>query len=42
MAINEKVKRLYDVLNGAGAQVGTEDEFNEWFFKPGEEGYKNR
>lgn len=43
MAIeNKKVKSLYDALKSDGAMVGTEDNFNEWFFKPGEEGYKNR
>lgn len=40
--INPKVKSLYDALKSDGGDVGTEQEFNSWMFKPGEEGYKNR
>lgn len=42
MAINAKVKSLYDALKADGADVGTEQEFNDYFFKPGKEGYENR
>ena len=43
MPINsKKVKTLYDALVADGADVGTEDEFNNWFFARGEQGYKNR
>lgn len=42
MPINSKVKRLYDALKADGGDVGTPEEFNSWFFKPGKEGYKNR
>lgn len=43
MAINNsKVKHIYDTLKSGGADIGTEDEFNSWFFKPGKEGYENR
>lgn len=42
MPINYKVKQLYDALKEDGADVGSEQEFNDWFFKPGDEGYKNR
>lgn len=42
MPINSKVKRLYDSLKADGGDVGTPEEFNSWFFKPGKEGYKNR
>ena len=39
---NQKVKDLYQVLQQGGADVGTEDEFNDWLFKAGDEGYQNR
>ena len=39
---SKKVKTLYDALAADGAEVGTEDEFNNWFFAQGEQGYKNR
>lgn len=42
MPINSKVKRLYDALKADSGDVGTPEEFNSWFFKPGKEGYKNR
>ncbi len=42
MAINSKVKKLYDALKADGGDVGTPEEFNSWFFKPGKEGYHNR
>lgn len=42
MPINSKVKKLYDALKADGGDVGTPEEFNSWFFKPGKEGYKNR
>lgn len=42
MPINSKVKKLYDALRADGGDVGTPEEFNSWFFKPGKEGYKNR
>ena len=42
MPINGKVKEIYDTLKGGGADVGTEQEFNEWFFAKGDQGYKNR
>ena len=40
--ISQKVKSLYDVLKSNGEDVGSEQEFNDWFLKPGQEGYKNR
>ena len=39
---SKKVKTLYDALVADGADVGTEDEFNSWFFASGDKGYKNR
>ena len=42
MAVDERVQSLYNALKADGADVGTVEEFNEWFFKPGEEGYNNR
>ena len=42
MPINGKVKQLYDALKYDGADVGTEQEFNDYFFAKGEQGYKNR
>lgn len=41
-AISQKVKSLYEVLLHDGADVGTLQEFNDWFLKPGKEGYTNR
>ena len=38
--ISQKVKSLYDVLKSNGEDVGSEQEFNDWFLKPGQEGYK--
>lgn len=40
--ISQKVKSLYDVLKRNGEDVGSEQEFNDWLLKPGQEGYKNR
>lgn len=37
-----KVSDLYEALVKDGADVGTEKEFTDWFFKPGGEGYRNR
>ncbi|MDE6010871.1 MAG: hypothetical protein K2F87_05470, partial [Muribaculaceae bacterium] len=42
MGINSKVKILYDALKADGADVGSEQEFNDWFLRPGEDGYNNR
>ncbi len=42
MALHPKVKQLYDTLKGGGADVGTEQEFNSWFFASGNTGYQNR
>ena len=42
MAIDSRVKALYDALKADGADVGTEEEFNAYMFKPGKEGYQNR
>lgn len=42
MAINKKVKALYDALKADGDFSGSEQEFNDYFFKPGKEGYQNR
>lgn len=42
MALDSKVKSLYDAMKADGADVGTEQEFNDYFFKPGKEGYENR
>ena len=42
MAINDKIKSLYDTLKADGADVGSEQEFNDWFLAKGDEGYKNR
>lgn len=42
MAISNKIKQLYDAIKSDGGDVGTEDEFNDWFLRPGEEGYNNR
>ena len=41
-SINPKVKKIYDTLKNGGGDVGTEQEFNNWFFASGEQGYKNR
>ncbi len=40
MAISNKIKQLYDAIKSDGGDVGTEDEFNDWFLRPGEEGGK--
>ena len=40
--INPKVKKIYDTLKGGGGDVGSEQEFNDWFFAKGDQGYKNR
>lgn len=40
--MNDKVKSLYTTLQKAGADVGTEQEFNDYFFAQGDQGYKNR
>lgn len=37
-----KVKILYDALKEDGVDVGSEEEFYDWFFTPGKEGYENR
>jgi hypothetical protein len=42
MPINNKVKSIYDTLKSGGADVGTEDEFNSWFFEKGDKGHNNR
>lgn len=42
MPINQKVKQIYDTLKGGGADVGTEQEFNDWFLAKGDQGYQNR
>ena len=42
MAINAKIQSLYDAMESEGADVGTPEEFNSWFLKPGKEGYDNR
>lgn len=40
--MNDNIKKLYDELNGGGADVGSPDEFNNWLSAKGEQGYKNR
>ena len=40
--MNDKVFGLYTALKDAGADVGTEKEFNDHFFAKGDQGYKNR
>ena len=42
MALNSKVKYIYDTLKNGGGNVGSEQEFNDWFFAKGKEGYHNR
>ena len=42
MPINDKVKQLYDALKEDGGDVGSEQEFSDWFFAKGDEGYQNR
>ena len=37
-----KIKSIYNALKGGGADVGTEQEFNNWFLAKGDQGYKNR
>jgi len=39
---NSRLKSIYTVLKDAGADVGTEQEFNDYFLAPGDKGYKNR
>ena len=41
-SISPKIKKLYDAKKEAGDNVGTLEEFNNWFLAKGEEGYKNR
>ena len=40
--MNDKVLNLYNTLKSAGADVGTEKEFNDYFFAKGDQGYQNR
>ncbi len=42
MPINPKVKQIYDTLKEGGADVGSEKEFNDYFFAKGKDGYNNR
>ena len=42
MPINDKVLQLYTAMKADGADVGTEQEFNDYFLAKGEQGYKNR
>lgn len=37
-----KIQELYNTLKSAGADVGTEKEFADWFQAPGQDGYSNR
>lgn len=37
-----KIQELYNTLKSAGADVGTEKEFSDWFQAPGQDGYNNR
>ncbi|MDD7724691.1 MAG: hypothetical protein PUJ24_03385, partial [Bacteroidales bacterium] len=37
-----KIQELYNTLKSAGADVGTEKEFADWFQAPGQDGYNNR
>ena len=39
---NPKVKQIYDTLKEGGADVGSEKEFNDYFFAKGKDGYNNR
>lgn len=39
---NSRLKSIYTALKDAGADVGTEQEFNDYFLAPGDKGYKNR
>ena len=40
--INAKIKELYDVMKAAGADVGSVQEFNDYFLARGDKGYQNR
>ncbi len=42
MPINDKVLQLYNAMKADGADVGTEQEFNDYFMAKGDQGYKNR
>ena len=42
MPINPKVKQIYDTLKDGGADVGSEKEFNDYFFAKGKDSYNNR
>ena len=42
MPINDKVLQLYNAMKADGADVGTEQEFNDYFLAKGDQGYKNR
>lgn len=42
MPINPKIKQIYDTLKDGGADVGSEKEFNDYFFAKGKDGYNNR
>ena len=40
--INAKIKQLYDAMKADGDDVGTEQEFSDYFLAKGDQGYKNR
>ena len=40
--LTKKTQMLYDTMKQNGADVGTPQEFQQWFFAKGEQGYKNR
>lgn len=42
MPINPKIKQIYDTLKEGGADVGSEQEFNDYFLAKGKDGYNNR
>ena len=42
MPLDPKVQKIYTTLKSGGADVGTEQEFNSYFFAQGKKGYENR
>ena len=40
--MDKNTKHIYDTLKQGGANVGSEKEFNDWFYAPGKRGYQNR
>ncbi|MBD5184665.1 MAG: hypothetical protein HDS97_07225 [Bacteroidales bacterium] len=42
LSVDYRVKKIYEALKSEGGDVGTIEEFDKWFFRSGEEGYRNR